>query len=96
MRYKITDETLKMGDLTLHRIEATEGFSVGNHFVMPGDKGGWIEKESNLQENAWVDGDGLSMAMLSLLAMLGYLTTALFVTMLRSMATLLSGVVPRL
>lgn len=56
MRYKITDETLKMGDLTLHRIEATERFSVGDHFVIPGDKGGWIEKESNLQENAWVDG----------------------------------------
>lgn len=56
MRYKITDETLKMGDLTLHRIEATERFSVG---VIPGDKGGWIEKESNLQENAWVDGDAV-------------------------------------
>lgn len=56
MRYKITDETLKMGNLTLHRIEATESFSVGDYFVNPGDKGGWIEKESNLQENAWVDG----------------------------------------
>ena len=59
MRYKITDETLKMGDLTLHRIEATEGFSAGDYFVIPGDKGGWIEKESNLQENAWVDGEGM-------------------------------------
>ena len=59
MRYKITDEILKMGDLTLHRIEATESFSVGDHFVNPRDKGGWIEKESNLQENAWVDDDGM-------------------------------------
>ena len=59
MRYKITDETLKMGDLILHRIEATESFSVGDYLVIPGDKGGWIEKESNLQENAWVDGEGM-------------------------------------
>lgn len=59
MRYKITDETLKMGDLTLYRIEATEDFSVGDYIVIPGDKGGWIEKESNLQENAWVSGEAI-------------------------------------
>lgn len=94
MRYKITDEILKLGDLILHRIEATENFNAGDYLVIPGDKGGWIEKESNLQENAWVDDEG--MVMLSLRAMLGYLIAPLFVTMPRSMAMLLSGVIPKL
>lgn len=52
MKYRLTDETKRVGCKTLHRIECVEAF--GN--VETGEKGGWIEKESNLsQENgAWV------------------------------------------
>lgn len=55
MKYRLTDETIKVGTVILHRIECVEAFSD----VKTGDKGGWIEKESNLsQENgAWVHDD---------------------------------------
>lgn len=55
MKYRLTDETIKVGTVILHRIECVEAFSD----VKTGDKGGWIEKESNLsQENgAWVYGN---------------------------------------
>lgn len=55
MKYRLTDETIKVGTAILHRIECVEAFSD----VKTGDKGGWIEKESNLsQENgAWVYDD---------------------------------------
>lgn len=54
MKYKFTDETIKFGEFILHRIECVEAF--GN--VEAGEKGGWIEKESNLSQegNAWVYG----------------------------------------
>ena len=52
MKYRLTDETMKVGTVILHRIGCVEAFAD----VKAGDKGGWIEKESNLsQENgAWV------------------------------------------
>ncbi len=52
MKYRLTNETIKVGEVILHRIECVEAFAD----VKAGDKGGWIEKESNLsQENgAWV------------------------------------------
>lgn len=52
MKYRLTDETIKVGEVILHRIECVTPFAD----VKVGDKGGWIEKESNLsQENgAWV------------------------------------------
>ena len=55
MKYRLTDEIIKVGTVILHRIECVEAFSD----VKTGDKGGWIEKESNLsQENgAWVYDD---------------------------------------
>lgn len=55
MKYRLTDETIKVGTVTLHRIECVEAFSN----VKTGDKGGWIEKESNLSQegNAWVYGN---------------------------------------
>ena len=40
-KYRMTDETMKLGGITLHRIEAIRDF--GN--VKAGDKGGWLEKE---------------------------------------------------
>lgn len=55
MKYRLTDETIKVGKVILHRIECVEAFAD----VKAGDKGGWIEKESNLSQtdNAWVYGD---------------------------------------
>ena len=52
MYYKLTDETKKIGDVILYRIELTEDCKWGNK----GDKGGWIEKESNLI-SGWVYGN---------------------------------------
>ena len=62
MKYKFTNETKKVGEVTLHRIECIEAFAD----VKVGEKGGWIEKERNLcqpdeagvEGNAVVDGDG--------------------------------------
>lgn len=55
MKYKLTDETIKVGKVILHRIECVEAFAN----VKVGDKGGWIEKEGNLskKDNAWVYGN---------------------------------------
>lgn len=55
MKYRLTDETIKVGEVILHRIECVTPFAD----VKVGDKGGWIEKESNLSQtdNAWVYGD---------------------------------------
>ena len=53
-KYKLTDETKTLPNgVVLRRIELTEDCRWGK----AGDKGGWIEKESNLQGNAWVFGD---------------------------------------
>ena len=55
MKYRLTNETIKFGKVILHRIECVKAFAD----VKVGDKGGWIEKESNLSQtdNAWVYGD---------------------------------------
>ena len=54
-KYEFTDETKQILGRTLHRIVAVRDF--GN--VKAGDKGGWIEKESNLSHecNCWVYDD---------------------------------------
>lgn len=54
-KYALTDETMKIGVVTLHRIKALAAFAN----VDAGDLGGWIEKESNLDQDgdAWVYGD---------------------------------------
>ena len=53
-KYKLTEETKEWCGHTLHRIEALKDFGD----VKTGDKGGWIEKETNLShaDNAWVGG----------------------------------------
>lgn len=51
--YKITDETKIVNGVTLHRIMALPG----NRFAAPGTLGGWIEREENLEDGAWVGGD---------------------------------------
>ena len=54
--YKLTDETMTLADGTiLHRIECTE--PIERLGIRVGAKGGWIEKESNLNDEAWVYGD---------------------------------------
>ena len=53
--YKLTDETITLYGVVLYRIECTEDIPDKN--VKVGDKGGFIEKESNLCGDAWVYGD---------------------------------------
>ena len=52
MKYKLTDETKVVDNITLHRIECVTAFGD----VECGEKGGWIESEKNLSQdgNAWV------------------------------------------
>ena len=54
-KYKLTDERINHWGRTLYRIEALRDFSD----VKKGDKGGFIEKESNLSHegNCWVYDD---------------------------------------
>ena len=59
--YKLSDETktLPWGTV-LHRVVATTTFTLAcGVTVTEGDVGGWIEKESNLSDNAWVIGDAM-------------------------------------
>ena len=51
------DLSLKIGDITIFRIEATR--DLDTHDVKKGDIGGYIEKEENLSENAWVSGSAM-------------------------------------
>ena len=52
--YKLTNETkVNFLGVTLFRIECILDFK----HAKKGDKGGWIEKESNLSDNAWVYGN---------------------------------------
>src|SRR5574343_316865 len=53
--FKLTDETKVINGVTFHQIEAIKDMPI--HGVKAGDKGGWIEKESNISGNAWVYGD---------------------------------------
>ena len=51
--FKIREDlSMKYLGRTLYRIEATK--DLPRPFVKKGDLGGWIEKEENLQDNAWV------------------------------------------
>ena len=54
-KYELTDNTINIDGITLHRIKALKDFSN----VKAGDLGGWIEKENNLSQmdNAWIGGD---------------------------------------
>ena len=54
-KFILTDETIEMFGVTLHRIKAVRSF--GN--VKEGDLGGFVEKEENISENfeAWVWGN---------------------------------------
>ena len=54
-KYKLTEETINVYGITLYQIEALISF--GN--IYSGEKGGFIEKEDNLNQNddAWVSDD---------------------------------------
>lgn len=56
-KYKLTDESIVHNGYTLYRIECINAFGD----VKVGDKGGWLEKEDNLDtsDNAWVSGDAM-------------------------------------
>ena len=56
-KFILTDETIEMFGVTLHRIKAVRSF--GN--VKEGDLGGFVEKEENISEDleAWVSGDAI-------------------------------------
>ena len=51
-KYKLTEETINVGDKTLHHIEALRDFGD----VKKGDKGGFVENEKNLSQrgDCWV------------------------------------------
>jgi hypothetical protein len=51
--YKLTEQTRQIDGILLHRIELTEDCEWGKK----GDVGGWIQKTTNLTEDAWVSGD---------------------------------------
>lgn len=55
MKYRLTNETIRLGCRILHRIECVETFAD----VEVGDKGGWIGEEGNLsqEDGAWVYGN---------------------------------------
>lgn len=55
--FELTNETLKHNGRVLYRIRATK--NLYQHKVKIGQLGGFIEKEDNLQGNAWVDGDAI-------------------------------------
>ena len=57
--YKLSDETKTTPwGAILHRIVATTTFTLAIGITInAGDTGGWIEKESNLSDNAWVSGN---------------------------------------
>ena len=55
MKYKLTDETIKLNSKTLFRIQALKNFGD----VKTGDLGGYVESEKNLSQenNCWVFGN---------------------------------------
>ena len=48
----LKDDSIEIDGVKLYRIEATR--DIPQHGVKKGDRGGYIEKEDNLQDNAWV------------------------------------------
>ena len=57
-RWEFTGETKIHFGITLKRIRASEEFRLKCGIIISkGKLGGWIEKESNLSGNAWVDGN---------------------------------------
>lgn len=51
--FELTDETIEVAGNTMHRIRCTRDCK----WAKTGDLGGFIEKEDNLSDNAWVFGN---------------------------------------
>ena len=51
--FELTDETIEVAGNIMHRIRCTRDCK----WAKTGDLGGFIEKEDNLSDNAWVSGD---------------------------------------
>lgn len=51
--FELTDETIEVAGNIMHRIRCTRDCK----WAKTGDLGGFIEKEDNLSDNAWVYGD---------------------------------------
>ena len=57
-QWEFTGETKIRFGITLKRIRAAVGFRLKCGIVISkGELGGWIEKEANLSDSAWVSGD---------------------------------------
>lgn len=56
MKYKLTEEAIEYFGRTLYRIRAVKEIKNGTAVVLPGELGGFIEKEENLSQdgNSWV------------------------------------------
>ena len=56
-KYKLTDDTIKVGEQTLYRIEALRDFA----YIKKGDKGGYVRNEHNLSHkgDCWVYGNAM-------------------------------------
>jgi hypothetical protein len=53
--FEFTGETTTFDGVTLRRIRATR--DIPEYAVAVGDLGGWIEREENLSDSGWVDGE---------------------------------------
>ena len=60
-KYELSNITIEINGVTLHRIKALKDFSD----VKAGDLGGWVEKEDNLSQigDAWIGGDAKAYGM---------------------------------
>ena len=56
--FELTNETVvNEAGVTLHRIRAVKDIVTPHFTVKAGDLGGFVEKEENLDDNAWVYDD---------------------------------------
>ena len=85
-RFRLTDETIRCYGCTLHRIEAL--VDMPKHKVKAGDLGGYVEKEENLKDDAWVFGEAKVFEMQRLVAMQRFMTKYMSTIMRRFMVTL--------
>ena len=71
LKFKLTTESkINAWGVRLFRIEAI--VDIPSRGVKKSDKGGWVEKESNLSGNAWVYGDAEVSGNVSLKAKKGF------------------------
>ena len=58
--FELTNETVvNEAGVTLHRIRAVKDIVTPHFTVKSGDLGGFVEKEENLDDNAWVSDDAM-------------------------------------